>query len=541
MRLICRSVWLLLLFMAVRGPLPVQAQQKPRQLEKLRQEEKTDYYKQWLERDVVYIISPEEEDVFKKLTTAAEKDAFIEQFWARRDTDPRTPENEFKIEHYRRIAYANEMYGSGIEGWATDRGRTYIMFGPPKSIERNPTGEKYLRTGAEGGGETMTYPYETWYYPSIEGIGSGITLEFVDPSFTGEYHLALHPYEKDALLNVPGEGLTFDEAMGTVSKRARIDALFMGRPSYDEGHTGVDRAFQGLENLERYFQLRSPKEVKYPDLRAVVTTEVRYENSQLRPSFTYSYVYLDAEHCLVPATFGLKLAELTPRPNPANEEIVKVNVYGKVTDLTRRVQYEFEESVTQTATGDRNQLFLYEKRLPLKPGRYKLTAVLKDEYSGQMGVLERGLDIPPLPHAGMAASRLELFVGARKTGAGVDLTEPFTVPGGLKLYPSIDGRFQKGKDPLGFYMELYNCAFAADTGVPAIGANLSLKDSSGKQVLFLQLPRSSLRLVGNRVLVLQQVETGSLAPGRYTAELSAYDAIQDKEIKQSVGFEVNAS
>ncbi|MFB3906233.1 MAG: GWxTD domain-containing protein [Acidobacteriota bacterium] len=508
--------------------------------DKLRQEESVDYYRRWLERDVVYIISEEEKAVFDKLTTSDEKDAFIEQFWARRDTNPDTAENEFKLEHYRRIAYANEMFGSGIEGWVSDRGRAYIMFGAPKTIDRNPTGEKYLRTAAEGGGETMTYPYETWYYPYIEGIGSGISLEFVDPSFTGEYHLALHPYEKDALLNVPGQGLTFDEAMGTVSKRARIDALFMGRPSYDAGHTGADRAFQGLENLQRYFQLRSPKEVKYPDLRAVVRTEISYETAKLRPSFTYGYLYLDADHCLVPATFGLRLAELTPRPNPASQEIVKVNLYGKVTDLAHRVQYEFEESVTQAAAGDRDQLFLYEKRLPLKPGRYKLTGVLKDEFSGNIGVVERGLEIPPMPGEGLAASSLRVFIGARKTGADGDLTEPFTIPGGMKLYPSLDRTFQKGKGPLGLFMEIYNCAFAADTGVPSVGANLSLKDGAGKRVMFVQLPRSSLRLVGNRVMVLHQVDTGLLAPGKYTAELSAFDAIQDREIKQSVSFEVSA-
>ena len=508
--------------------------------EKLRAEESIDYYKRWLETEVVYIISEEEKDVFQKLTTDAERAAFIEQFWARRDTDPTTAENEFKIEHYRRIAYANEMFASGIEGWATDRGRAYIMFGPPNSIDRNPTGEKYLRTGLEGGGETMTYPYETWYYSYIEGIGSGISLEFVDPTFTGEYHLALHPYEKDALLNVPGEGLTFDEALGRVSKRARIDALFMGRPSYDVGHTGADRAFQGLENLQRYFQLRSPKEVKYPDLRAVVTTDIRYETAKLNPRFTYSYLYLDAEHCLVPAAFGLRLSELTPRETPSGQAIVKVNLYGKVTDLTHRVQYEFEESISQTAEGDLNQLFLYEKRLPLKPGRYKLTGVLKDEFSGNIGVLQQGLDIPPLPKAELAASSLKLFIGARKAEADADLTEPFTIAGGLKLYPSLDRKFEKGKGPVGFFMEIYNCGFASDTGAPAVGANLSVKDGDGKQVLFAQLPRSSLRLVGNRVMVLHQIDTQLLAPGQYTAELSAYDAIQDQEVRQVARFQVAA-
>src|SRR5262245_50354664 len=115
-----------------------------------------DHYKQWLERDVVYIISDEEKTVFKKLTTPEERDAFIEQFWRRRDTNPGTVENEFKEEHYRRIAYANEKFKSGIDGWETDRGRIYIVYGPPTSLETFASGGLYERRPSEGGGTTTT-------------------------------------------------------------------------------------------------------------------------------------------------------------------------------------------------------------------------------------------------------------------------------------------------------------------------------------------------------------------------------------------------
>jgi GWxTD domain-containing protein len=67
-----------------------------------------------LEEDVVYIITPEEKSVFTKLSTPEEKDAFIEQFWSRRDPDPATSANEFKEEHYRRLQYVNERFASGI-------------------------------------------------------------------------------------------------------------------------------------------------------------------------------------------------------------------------------------------------------------------------------------------------------------------------------------------------------------------------------------------------------------------------------------------
>jgi len=165
-------------------------------------------YKQWLQEDVVYIISPEERTAFLQLSTSEEREQFIEQFWLRRSGNPDLPENDFKEEHYRRIAYANEHFASGIPGWRTDRGRTYIIWGPADEVESHPTGGTYDRPMDEGGGSTTTYPWETWRYRYLEGLGINVILEFVDPSGSGEYHLTMDPSEKDALLHVPGAGLS---------------------------------------------------------------------------------------------------------------------------------------------------------------------------------------------------------------------------------------------------------------------------------------------------------------------------------------------
>ena len=115
-------------------------------------------YRKWLNEDVGYIITDEERQAFKRLQTDDEKQQFIEQFWLRRDPTPDTAENEYREEHYRRIAYANERYASGIPGWKTDRGRIYITFGPPAEIESHPSGGTYERPYEEGGGTTSTYP-----------------------------------------------------------------------------------------------------------------------------------------------------------------------------------------------------------------------------------------------------------------------------------------------------------------------------------------------------------------------------------------------
>src|SRR5256884_264791 len=179
-------------------------------------------YKQWLKEDVVNITPPDERNAFLQLQTNEEREQFIEQFCPRRSSNPDLPDNDFKEEHYRRIAYANEHYASGIPGWKTDRGRMYIMWGPADEVESHPTGGTYDRPMEEGGGSTSTYPWETWRWRYLEGIGENIILEFVDPSGSGEFHLTMDPSEKDALLHVPGAGLSLMESMGMASKADRF-------------------------------------------------------------------------------------------------------------------------------------------------------------------------------------------------------------------------------------------------------------------------------------------------------------------------------
>ena len=139
-------------------------------------------YGKWLREDVAYIITSEERNAFLKLTTDAEREQFIEQFWLRRDPTPGTIENEFKEEHYRRIAYANEHYAAASPGWTTDRGRIYIQYGPPDEIESHP-----------GGSDAIPYPYEQWRYRYIEGIGNDVTAEFTDRTGTGDYRMTWDP------------------------------------------------------------------------------------------------------------------------------------------------------------------------------------------------------------------------------------------------------------------------------------------------------------------------------------------------------------
>jgi bla regulator protein blaR1 len=142
---------------------------------------RTAAYAKWVNEDVAYLIDDRERAAFASLQTDEEREKFIEQFWIRRDPTPGTVANEMKEEHYRRIAYSNDRFSAGIPGWKTDRGRRYILNGPPDEIESHPSGR--------GGGA----PYEEWLYKWIDGVGNNVIIRFEDPKRTGEYRQTSDP------------------------------------------------------------------------------------------------------------------------------------------------------------------------------------------------------------------------------------------------------------------------------------------------------------------------------------------------------------
>ena len=242
-------------------------------------------WKKWLNEDVTYIITDEERQSFKRLQTDEERQQFVEAFWQRRDPTPDTEENEYKEEIYRRIAYANERFASGIPGWKSDRGMIYIKYGPPDEIDSHPSGGSYQRPMEEGGGETSTYPFEDWRYRYLEGIGSNINIEFVDTTMTGEYRMTMDPSEKDALLYVPGAGLTMYEQMGITDKTARFnrtDGTHLGT-----GNMPLSESQNEFTRLEQFAKLQRAPVIKFKDLEAVVNSTIKYNTLPMKVRADY--------------------------------------------------------------------------------------------------------------------------------------------------------------------------------------------------------------------------------------------------------------
>jgi GWxTD domain-containing protein len=511
------------------------------------QEEQIDYYAKWLNEDVVYIITPEERTIFQHLTTPEEKERFIEQFWLRRDPDRTTKENEYKEEHYRRIAYANEHFTSGIEGWRSDRGRIYIIHGPADEVKSFTAGHHLNRDYSEGGGSTRTYPYEVWRYRHIEGLGDDVELEFVDRTFSGSFQLAVTPWDKDLLLNTPGGGLTMAEMYGA---RTRADH------PYNNWSVLAQDEYPGLaprsgnrpfERMERYFKSQRPEPIKYGDLKEVVNVNLSY--NELPFQVREDYIRLNEAQTVVPVTLEWQNKDLTFTPVPeTGSSQAKIAVYGIVTGLSNEVITEFDDDVVSSYGPDQQHLVtagrsMYQKVLALSAGtRYKLTLVTKDLNSNRTGVKDQGLILPRFEQRGLTLSPVILSNFVRRLeGPDLEKDNLMFVIGDLWIRPSVDREFQRGQD-LGIYLQAYNAALDAQTMRPDLevtyhleGADdvaLNLDDRSGKAVDYFS---------AQRVVLLKILRLSELPPGKYSLVVDVLDRITGSKATARERFSIKES
>ena len=488
-------------------------------------DEKRDYYKKWLEEDAVYIIAQEERDTFVKLSSPEEKERFIEQFWLRRDADPSTAENEFREEHYRRISYANEHFHSGIAGWRTDRGMIYIKYGPPDGVERQPEGGPYHRKRHEGGGFTSTHPFEVWFYHHLEGVGvgDGIEIEFVDASRTNEYRIARDPEEKDALLHVPNAGLTLAESFGLQSRYDRLRVRYIGNQDSGNIHD-IHPTFQPLrirdypmQRLETLYKLQRAPRIKYKDLEKVVTIRLSYH--QLPVDCRSDLFQISTRVSLVPVTLAIKNHDLTYEPIRAGVKRATIEVYGRLENLQGRVQYAFEDTVHSdlreaTPAQDRRKLSLYQKSLPLRPGRYKLSLVVRDTHSGNLMTEDRLVLVPHNAGSELVCSSITLTRRLLETPQGASLGDPFVL-GKYKVIPILSNEF-----------------------VPEdrfVQVEISLRKEDQAVFPFTRIERE-YEFAADRLLVYKTIPFEGLVKGQYTLVFRITDQIGGQEVRPRVNF-----
>lgn len=516
---------------------PLSEKERKKREDKLRKELETPYRK-WLNEDVAYIITDEERAAFKRLSTDEEREQFIEQFWLRRDPTPDSQENEFKEEHYRRIAYANERFASGIPGWKADRGRIYIAFGPPDEIESHPSGGTYERPFEEGGGTTSTFPFEKWRYRWIEGIGSDIIIEFVDTTMTGEYRMTMDPSEKDALMMVPNAGLTLMEQMGLASKAdrfSRTDGTRLGT-----GTQPLPQRMNQFERLQQFANLQKPPAVKFKDLEAAVSSTIRF--NLLPMKVRADFMRLTNSTILTNLTLQLEKKDLQFQQKEGVSKAV-VNIYARITSMARRVVNVFEDVVTvevpqellaQAIKGSS----LYQKSVPLAPGTYRLNVVVKDITGGNMNNYEMALHVPRFDEEKLGSSSLVLADVIEKVPTRSIGTGQFVI-GTSKVRPRVGETFRRD-EKMGIYMQLYNFGTDEKTRKPSGTIEYEVIKQGTNEKIFdftEELDKiegaSSQQVTIEKVLPLQNME-----PGTYMLRMKVQDKVGNQVLTPSATFTV---
>jgi GWxTD domain-containing protein len=535
-----RGYALLVVFTLLISSLSVFAQdekkEKPKKQKKSTESIKS-VYKRWIDEDVRWIITDEERKTFNLLKTDDEREQFIEQFWLRRDPDPDTDVNEYREEYYQRIAYANEKYTSGIPGWKTDRGRIYIMFGKPDQVESHPSGGSYDRPTWEGGGSTSTYPFEIWWYRYIEGVGSDIEIEFVDPTGSGEYRIARSPYEKDALLYTPNAGLTLAEQLGLSSKADRI-AYGMFGPGGGGGQGGqlfgMRAKDQPFERLATLTALQRPPRVRFNDLAALA-------NESELPKASFDVLTAGLNINLLRVTETAVLTSFTVQME--NQDLVykesgglpqaAINVYAKITNVAGRRMGQFEDVVTSSFTPEAlevgmKQKSAYQKNIVLPPGNYKVDLVVRDVNSGKTGVIKQGFVVPKYDEGKLSTSTL--ILASKIEPLNGRLPSGQFVLGSLKVIPNATVEFKQDQS-LGIYMQVYNVAIDQATLRPSVDIEYVVTQKDKEIMRIKEDGKNGLSSINSQQITLARlIPLKNFKPGFFDVQVIVKDNVANQMI-----------
>ncbi|ADV82918.1 GWxTD domain-containing protein [Terriglobus saanensis] len=520
--------------------------EKFHQQKELRAEIKEGPYKKWLNEDVLWIITDEEAQAFKHLANDEERDAFIENFWLRRNPNPDSPDNEFKEQHYQRIAYANEHFAAGKPGWKTDRGHIYIAYGKPDNIESHPSGGQYERPMEEGGGSTSTFPFETWHYRYLEGIGDNIDLEFVDGCMCGDYHLTIDRSEKDALKHVPGAGLTQAEEMGQSSKTDRFSGG--GLEQLGKGPMQSQQQAKQFDRLSLMAKIMAPPPIKFKDLEQYIGSAQILKGPPFLFDVRTDYVKVTNETILVPLTLQLRNRDITFN-NKDGVATGTVNILGRVSNLNHRAIQTFEDTVqisepSELLAAAQNRQSVYWKSLPLRPGLYKVDIVIKDVNNpDHIGTWKRSISVPKYDDDKLAASSLILSdsmhrVPTKEIGSGNFVIGNTWIRPRVSAGPKTPVNFKRNQD-LSFWMQVYNLGIDEKSKKNDAQIEYEVKDlATNKTILTTSETSQKLSPNSDQVTLEKSMPLASLQPGNYQVTIKVNDGVSKQQIAESAPFTV---
>jgi len=470
-------------------------------------------YARWVNEDVAPIITEAERAAFEKLRSNEEREEFIKLFWRQRDPDPDTEENEYREQYYERIAYANEHFSSGKPGWKTDRGRIYIKFGKPDGVESHPSGGSYQKTNGES---TTGYAFETWFYRYLPGVRSGVEIEFVDPSGTGEYRIARNSSEKDALAHMTGSDRLSGDSINASYLReqdspfARIELL-----------RDLEKPLE-IERSTRTGSTGSPKIDDSPLNFDVRTDFFKMSDSRVLTAFT---VQADNKDLVFEGSGGLQTARL--------------NIFGKIITVTDRRVGAFEDSVSTSSTvaeltEAKERKSAYSKAVVLAPGRYRADVIVRDVVSGATGVRQFAFQVPKYEEGQLSTSSMILATRLENIERGI-AAGPFVI-GQTKVIPNMTGTYHRGQ-PVGVYLQVYNAGIDQTTLRPSVDVEYLLT-RDGKEVRKQVEDWTGISDSGQRLTLARLMDTQALAVGEYELTIRIRDRVSGQTLMPAAKFSV---
>jgi GWxTD domain-containing protein len=461
-----------------------------------------DFTSYWLEEDIRWIITDEERGVFKLLKNDEERNQFIEQFWFRRDPTPDTLENEYREEHYRRMVYANEQFASAIPGWKTDRGRIYVMYGPPDEVKAQsltvPSSE------SADNRQTQSYPLEVWNYRYLEGIGQEVELQFVDTCRCGDYRYRMSEQEKAEILLPPGSMPWQKRSSDSSNLQAFLKSM---RPAKTQSRDFlvIERPIPPFKVQTDFFRVTRATDWVRLTLE-IANRDVIWKNSSGRRS-------------------------------------MKLKVQGRVTTLTGRVASSFEDAIEDDVASEAwvtvaDGTHMYWWALEVTPGPHRVDLKVEDLNGKEIGTWSQGIIVPDYSGTKLEASSLILaddITPSKQSG------ENFVV-GANRVRPRLEplqGTLVtfKRAETLNLWMQVYNLPVDANKHRPTAAINYEIVNSSNQHTAF-QLAETTENLgqAGEQITLQKSVPLDGFESGPYQVTVKVTDPISKHTVSATSAF-----
>lgn len=486
-------------------------------------------YKIWLDQDVPWIITDEERAAFKLLRSDEERDSFIDAFWSRRDPTPDTLMNEYKIEHYHHIVYANEQFGiAGVPGWKSDRGRIYIMHGQPDQVESFPGSGEGIPVAKNRdviesfpavkdpnlnpADAAARLPLEVWHYRYLEGVGQDVTLRFVDTCWCGDFRMTMDPAEKGTLLYFPGDW-----------HRTGKDRIAAVPPPVFTWGTRPTAKFLDLKKyIHGYVNLNPlPFEVRADVIKATDATS------------------------LLPITIAIRNRDITFVEDHERRRAT-LNISGQLVTPSDHVIEEFEDSIDLNLgageSSSKEDRTLYILALAPRNDHYRLEIAIKDVHANRGGSLVTPLDIPDRPGTSFSTSSLVLAERIDPVSRDVDASG-FVRLGSFYIRPYVGTEGEplhvaRGKEHF-FWMQIYDLAVDQKARRTSVQVDYTIAEIATNKIVFHeQLPADAGQALRDQ-LTLRQKLPADLKPGSYRLDVQVRDGISDEALQRSTVFVID--